>query len=69
MVMNHLAYRDLQQSLRNAHVLVATFRNLARVQIRAFSFQTRSIQHIEFRDVSLHPGQEEVAKPLYITEQ
>jgi hypothetical protein len=53
----HLADGDLQQSLRNAHVLLATFPGLKRAQVRSFLFQTRSVQHIEFRNVSLHPGQ------------
>ena len=53
----HLPDGDLQQSLRNAHVLLASFRGLKRAQIRSFLFQTRSVQHIEFRNVSLHPGQ------------
>jgi hypothetical protein len=53
----HLADGDLQQSLRNAHVLLGTFRGLKRAQIRSFLFQTRSVKHIEFRNVSLHPGQ------------
>jgi hypothetical protein len=53
----HLPDGDLQQSLRNAHVLLATFRGLKRAQIRSFTFQTRSVQHIDFRNVSLQAGQ------------
>jgi hypothetical protein len=53
----HLADREVPQSLRHAKVLVATFPGLKRARIRSFAFQTRSIKRIEFRNVSLHPGQ------------
>jgi hypothetical protein len=53
----HIADKHYQGKARGAHVLIAQFANLPLATIKEFHFQSREIQHIEFRNVSLHPGQ------------
>jgi hypothetical protein len=56
----HVPDNEVPFSLRNAKVLAASFKGLSRNHVRSLLFQTRSIQRIEFRNVSLHSGQRTV---------
>ncbi len=46
-----------EASGRNAHLLTARFPDLPLSKVKEFHFQTRPLQEIEFRNVSLHRGQ------------
>lgn len=54
----HLTFAQGSASGGNAHLLVARFPGLALADIREFQFQARPYRQIEFRNVSLHRGQE-----------
>jgi beta-lactamase regulating signal transducer with metallopeptidase domain len=54
----HLTFARGGGSGGNAHLLVSRFPGLALADIREFQFQTRPFRQIEFRNVSLHRGQQ-----------
>jgi hypothetical protein len=53
----HVSKGRAQASARSAQMLVTRFEKLPLSAIGSFQFQSRKIEHVEFRNVSLHHGQ------------
>ncbi len=53
----HASKGSAQGSARGAQMLVTRFEKLPLSAISSFHFQSRKIEHVEFRNVSLHRGQ------------